>query len=390
MSKIDHLYSDMRILIACDKFKDSLTAAEACKAIASGIHSTFEDFECIEFPLADGGDGTMDILTYHSGGEKIKLSIHDPLFRLIESDYGLSKDGKTAFIEMANSSGLKLLKPEERNTMITSTFGTGELIGNALDRGVDHIILGIGGSATTDGGIGLAAALGFEFLDSRKKALKPIGKNLALIESIDNSKIHPRLHEVSFTAICDVDNLLHGDRGAAHVYGPQKGATPEEVRYLDKGLKNLARVINEKLKISIDIVPGAGAGGGVGGGAIAFLHAELKRGVDLVLELSHFEEQVKNCDAVITGEGKMDEQTLYGKLIHGIATKAKKYGKRVIAVTGRNELSDTQLQLLNIEKVFALTNFTDENNAMKNAFLTLGKISAEHIAPFLKEARIGK
>ena len=369
----------MRVLIAPDKFKGTLTAHEVCHAIEAGIKEKFPDIECVNFPLADGGEGTMEILTRQTNGRFVTIRAHDPLFRLIDSSYGISGDGKTAFIEMASASGLRLLEPEDRNVMKASTYGTGELIKDALDKGVNQIVLGIGGSATNDGGAGAAEVLGYEFLDSENKVVSPAGENLIKIKNIRSNKIHPRLAKVKFTAVCDVDNPLTGRGGAAFIYGAQKGANPQQLTLLDEGLKNLADVVQSQLKISINEISGAGAGGGFGGGVVAFLNGSLRKGIDLVFDLTGFEEEVKKADLVITGEGKLDKQTLQGKVVAGVASLGKQYDKKVICIVGSNELSTRDVNNLGITMLFSLVDYTDVEDALKNAYNYLMRISKELI-----------
>jgi glycerate kinase len=278
---------------------------------------------------------------------------------------------------------LKLLKASEYNPLKTSTFGTGELIKHALENGVSKIILGIGGSATNDGGIGVAAALGYRFLDENKDELQPSGENLLPIKKIQSDNVVSSLVNVKFWAMCDVQNPLTGPIGASAVFGPQKGATNDQVTLLDEGLANLGRVIESDLNLSIRDVPGAGAGGGIGGGAIAFLGAELKSGIELVMELSNFEHEVMLADLVITGEGKMDSQTLQGKVVAGVAAIARKHNTRVIVIAGRNELNNDQQQSLPVEKIFALTDYESEEAAIQNAYGLLATVSGKYLVPVI-------
>jgi glycerate kinase len=365
----------MRILIAPDKFKGSLTAPQVCKAIADGLHEKLPEVTCISFPLADGGEGTLEILTGHSGGNFVTVKVHDPLFRLIDATYGISSDGKAAFIDMASASGLRLLKPDERNVMKASTFGTGELILHAISRGVTKIILGIGGSATNDGATGAASALGYEFFDRYGNSIEPVGENLIQIQSIKTENVNALLNQVKITAICDVENPLCGRDGAAYVYGPQKGATADQVKLLDEGLMNLASVIKHDLQISMAKVKGAGAGGGFGGGVIAFLNGDLKKGIDLVFDFTQFEEELKQSDIIVTGEGKLDRQTLEGKVVAGVARMAQRFRKKVFCVTGRNELDNADILALGVSKVFSLEEFSP-TNTMQDAYKILCRLSA--------------
>ena len=364
----------MNILIAPDKFKGSLTAAEVCDAIKSGLRQTYSDFDIISIPMADGGEGTCELLTQHFNGNVIPVDITGPDFIKIKAEYGISKDGSTAFIEMAKASGLQLLKQENRNPLFTTTLGTGELIKNALDRGVKKIVMGIGGSATNDAGIGMAQALGFDFFDSNNKSIKPIGENLIQLHSIGTNHIHPRIKEVEFAALCDVDNPLFGPKGAAHIYAPQKGANDEAVKLLDDGLRNFETVIKKTFKISANF-PGAGAGGGLPGGAKAFLNIIIHRGMDHIIHTTGLEEKIKQADLIITGEGKIDQQTLAGKVVMEIGKLGLKHNKRVVAIAGKCELQNQELQKMGIKEVISLIDDeVSENEAMKNAYqLIVGK-----------------
>jgi glycerate kinase len=376
----------MRILIAPDKFKGSLTAQEVCDAISEGLLQEFPDVDCISFPLADGGEGTLEILTHHSRGTFVSAKVHDPLFRQIDATYGISSDGNTAFIDIASASGLRLLQPGERNVMKTSTFGTGELIVHAMTQGITEIILGIGGSATNDGAAGAARALGFEFLDRYGKTIEPVGKNLIHVQSIKTDNVNRLLSKVKFTAICDVENPLTGRNGAAYVYGPQKGATADQVKLLDEGLINLSSVIKRDLNTSIENVRGAGAGGGFGGGVVAFLKGGLKKGIDVVFDYTGFEEELKQADVIITGEGKLDRQTLEGKVVAGVARLAQRYRKNVFCVTGRNELDNSDILALGFSKVFSLEEYSP-TNTMENTYEILSMLSANILSKEIGEQK---
>ena len=358
----------MNILIAPDKFKGSLTAIEVCDAIRSGLLQTHPSFNTISIPMADGGEGTCELLTQYFNGDSISIEVTGPTFEKIKADYGISKDGSTAFIEMAKASGLQLLKQENRNPLFTTTLGTGELIKDALDRGVKKILMGIGGSGTNDAGIGMAQALGFDFLDSNNNSLKPTGENLIQLHSIGTDHIHPRIKEVEFTALCDVDNPLFGTKGAAYVYAPQKGANEQAVKLLDDGLRNFEDVVQKTFKISANF-PGAGAGGGLPGGAKAFLNITVHRGMDYIIKATGLEEKIKQADLIITGEGKMDEQTLAGKVVMEIGMMGLKYNKRVIAITGKCELPTQDVQKIGIASVISLVDQdVSEKEAMTSAY----------------------
>ena len=332
----------MKFVIAPDKFKGSLTGFEFCDAVAEGLQMVFKDAEIINKPLADGGDGTMEVAKYYINGEKITITLSDPLFRPINASYLYSEETKIAYIEMAEASGLKLLGDDERNCMVTTTSGTGELIYDALEKGAKEIILGIGGSATNDGGMGMANALGYQFLDEHGKELVPIGQNLSKVKSIDDSNKHVRLKEVKIKVACDVTNPFYGLNGAAYIYAAQKGASENEIIVLNNGLHNLAEVIKSNYNIDLQKINGAGAAGGVGGGALTFLDGELISGINLIKELADFDATIDSADWIITGEGQLDEQTLSGKTIDGVITSAKIKNIPVAALCGSVSISVNQ------------------------------------------------
>ena len=332
----------MKFVIAPDKFKGSLTGFEFCDAVAEGLQMVFKDAEIINKPLADGGDGTMEVAKYYINGEKITITLSDPLFRPINASYLYSEETKIAYIEMAEASGLKLLGDDERNCMVTTTSGTGELIYDALEKGAKEIILGIGGSATNDGGMGMANALGYQFLDEHGKELVPIGQNLSKVKSIDDSNKHVRLKEVKIKVACDVTNPFYGLNGAAYIYAAQKGASENEIIVLNNGLHNLAEVIKSNYNIDLQKINGAGAAGGVGGGALTFLDGELISGINLIKELADFDATIDGADWIITGEGQLDEQTLSGKTIDGVITSAKIKNIPVAALCGSVSISVNQ------------------------------------------------
>ncbi|CAM4287863.1 glycerate kinase [Zobellia roscoffensis] len=332
----------MKFIIAPDKFKGSLTGFEFCDAVEEGLQHVFNDAEIIKMPLADGGDGTIDVVKHYIHGEKITIAVNDPLFRPISASYLYAVKNHIAYIEMAEASGLKLLDDLDRNCMNTTTFGTGELIADALERGAKEIILGIGGSATNDGGMGMANALGYRFIGDFSKELEPIGSSLNKVKNIDASKVHPLLANAKFKIACDVSNPFYGKNGAAKIYGAQKGASAEEIEILDKGLKNFAKVALDTYDIGLQKIKGSGAAGGIGGGAIIFLRGELTSGIDLVKELAHFDEAIADADWIITGEGQLDEQTLSGKTINGVVISAKKHKVPVAALCGSVSISVEQ------------------------------------------------
>ncbi|AYA74628.1 glycerate kinase [Bacillus sp. Y1] len=324
----------MKIVIAPDSFKESLTAQEAANAIERGFKSIFPNAVYHKMPMADGGEGTVQSLVDATNGTIEERIVTGPLGNLVKSFFGVMGDGKTAVIEMAAASGLHLVPMEKRNPLVTSTRGTGELISAALDLGVKHIIIGIGGSATNDGGAGMIQALGAKLLDEEGETIGPGGGALSQIATVDLSGLDNRLKDVHIDVACDVDNPLTGPRGASAIFGPQKGATPEMVKLLDKNLSHFADVIEKALGKSFRDIKGAGAAGGLGASLLAFLNADLKRGIDIVLHAMNFESVVKDADLVITGEGRIDSQTVYGKTPIGVAKAAKKYGVPVIGLAG--------------------------------------------------------
>ncbi|MCM3020519.1 glycerate kinase [Priestia megaterium] len=324
----------MKIVIAPDSFKESLTALHVCEAVEKGIRTHFPDAEISKVPMADGGEGTVQSLVDATGGQIIQAKVTGPLDKEVEAFYGILGDGKTAVIEMAAASGLHHVPMDERNPLITTTRGTGELILKALDHKVKHIIIGIGGSATNDGGAGMAKALGAKLIDANGAEIKEGGGSLNQLAAIDLTNLDSRLAEVKVEVACDVDNPLTGETGASAVFGPQKGATPDMVKQLDRNLAHYAAVIEKEMDIHIQNVPGAGAAGGLGGGLLAFLSAELKPGVDIVIKATQLESYIKDVDLVITGEGRIDGQTIYGKTPIGVAKTAKKHSVPVIAIAG--------------------------------------------------------
>lgn len=324
----------MKIIIAPDSFKGSLTALEVAKSIEKGIKKVDESIETVIVPMADGGEGTVQSLIDATGGKIIQTTVHDPLFRQINSFYGIMGDGKTAVIEMAAASGLPLLKNEEQNPLKTSTFGTGELIKDAINKGCTTIILGLGGSATNDGGAGMAQALGVRFLDEKGIELGMCGAELVNIHSVDVSGIDRRINDLNFVVACDVDNPLCGVKGASNVYGRQKGATETDVQTLDKGLAHFSEIMKAEYGFDFNAFPGAGAAGGLGYGVMCFLGAKLERGIEIVTRVTKLAEKMEDADLVFTGEGRIDSQTAFGKTPFGVAQVAKKINIPVIALAG--------------------------------------------------------
>ncbi|MBC7890965.1 MAG: glycerate kinase [Sphingobacteriaceae bacterium] len=356
----------MKILLAPDKFRGSMTAAEACQALTEGIRLADQTIETVSTPLADGGEGILEILTEATSGTKRQVTVADPLGRPIEAEFGLSADGQTAFVELASASGLHHLVPGERDALRANTFGTGQLLRAALEAGATRIILGVGGSASTDGGTGMAAALGYRFLDEHDSELVPCGKTLSQIARIDSAAVPFDFSKIKIEVACDVTAPLYGPEGAAFVYAPQKGASPEQVVVLDAGLQHLEQKAPDEAPPSWAIVeragtvrragalPGAGAAGGTGFGAIVFLNATLRPGTDLVMELTRFDEALEGVDLVITGEGKLDAQTLQGKLIGGVCRRAAARGIRVVALCGTLDADPLALRAMGLAYVASI------------------------------------
>jgi len=333
-----------KIIIASDSFKGCLSSLEVARAAEEGIRKVLPNCEVVGIPVADGGEGTTEALVAAMNGRFVSCEVHDPLMNLIQVEYGILGDGLTAVIEMASASGLILVPPEKRNPMLTTTYGTGELIKNALQRGCRRFLIGIGGSATNDAGTGMLQALGFRFLDRNGNELGKGGQILEQIVCIDSEKAIPELLEAVFTIACDVNNPFSGENGAAFVYARQKGADDAMIHQLDKGLKQFATVIHVSMGKSIDAIPGTGAAGGLGGGFLAFLPAVLKPGIQMVLEALDFDNRIQNADLIITGEGKLDRQTGMGKTPAGILEAGKKQQIPVVAIGGSVEETDALLQ----------------------------------------------
>lgn len=326
---------DLVIVLAPDSFKESMTAKEVCEAMERGIRKANSQIRCIHVPMADGGEGTMQSLVDATGGRVYSKEVVGPLGNNVVAEYGILGNGEIGVIEMASASGIHLVDSEKRNPLITTTFGTGQLIKACLDKGVKKLLIGIGGSATNDGGAGFIQALGGRLLDENGDDLSYGGGALAKLHTIDLSNLDERLKYVSVKVACDVNNPLCGKEGASYVFGPQKGATREMIEILDQNLSHYAEVIKEQLGKDVISKAGAGAAGGLGAGLMAFLDVKLKSGIEMVIEYANLEEKVRDADMVWTGEGSIDFQTQYGKTPLGVAMIAKKYNKPVIALAGR-------------------------------------------------------
>lgn len=348
-----------KILIATDSFKGCLSAAEASGAIAEGIRRVFPDCPGVRIPVADGGEGFTEALLAARGGAWRTLTVSDPLGRPLEAGYGILPDG-TAVIETAAASGLPLLAPEERNPLLTSTFGTGELVRDAIERGSRNVLVGLGGSATHDAGTGLLSALGFRFLDADGNDVVPGGGNLGRIATIDRSGVIPGLDGTRFTAACDVQTRFCGPAGAAATFAPQKGADAAAVRRLEEGTAHFATLIRERTGINLQEVPGSGAAGGLGGALAALLGACLESGIDLVLDAAGFDAQLRDADLVITGEGRIDAQSAQGKAVWGVLRRSQRAGVPVVAVCGRLGLPDPSVLPFRCCRAIADENVSDQ------------------------------
>ena len=327
----------MKIILAIDSFKGSLTSLEAEQAVAEIIIQHFPKAIVSLIPIADGGEGTLSVLLHTSGGSYRHLQAHNPCMEIIPTQYGIAGDGQTAYLEMAAVSGLPLLKEEQKNPMETTTFGTGELIADALEQGCRTFIIGIGGSATNDAGTGMLQALGYRFYDKAGKELGTGGEVMGKIARIESSNRHPLLANAHFTVACDVQNPFYGPQGAAHVFAHQQGANDEMIQQLDEGMKTFAQVIQQHTGKDIRQLPGSGAAGGLGGCLAAFMNAELKSGSELLLQATGFYECITDADLIITGEGKIDKQSLMGKITGKILEEGKQKDIPVIALTGLAE-----------------------------------------------------
>ena len=374
----------MNILICPDKFKDSLTAQQVCEALEIGIKRRRPKSVIQLMPLADGGEGTLEVIKTIHGGEWVQKKVNDPLFRPIEANYLWLADQKIAYIEMSRASGIELLKTKERNPYLTSTFGTGELILDAIEKGATEIVLTIGGSATNDAGIGMAAALGFKFLNKDQEELKAVGESLPLIDSIVPSPLLSKIHSIKFKVITDVQNPLAGKEGAAHVFAKQKGANAEMIKYLDKGLNNAQRLIGQTEKGIIGKMKGAGAAGGLGAGAIYFLQAEIAMGAEWLLNKIHFDRAVKKADYIITGEGKIDGQTWGGKLISQVIARCDKQFKQAILVCGVFEDPEKLPIFFDSKEVYSvLSKAKNAKDSMGNAAIYLEQLGEEIALKYL-------
>jgi len=367
----------MKILVAPDSFKGTLKAKEVAEIIEKGIRKVFPEAKVIKVPLADGGEGTVEALVESAGGKTFTKEVASPLGEKVKASFAVLSEGSTAIIEMAQASGFSLVTPEKRNPLWTTTFGTGELIKSALDEGCKKIIIGIGGSATVDGGAGMAQALGAQILDKEGKEIGFGGGNLGKTARINMEHFDFRAKNVKVIVASDVDNPLCGERGAAKVYGPQKGANKEMVEILEENLVHFARIVKKFLNKDVKDIPGAGAAGGLGAGLVAFMNAEIKPGIEIIIQASHLEEKMKGVDLVISGEGRIDEQTLYGKVPVGVLKIAKKRNIPLILIGGEVR----EKRLLYKEGISAIISCVDRiislEEALKGARVNLMNASEQ-------------
>ena len=379
----------MKIIIAPDSFKESLSAPEVCVAVEAGFQKVFPNATYTHLPIGDGGEGTVQSVVDATAGTIIPLTVKGPLGNNVDAFYGLTGDGKTAIIEMAAASGLHHVPRDQRNPLITSTYGTGQLIKNALDQGVERIVLGLGGSATNDGGAGMAQALGVKLLNENNEQLQPGGQALSELASIDVSEIDDRLKTVQVEAACDVTNPLTGPSGASAVFGPQKGASLAVVEELDRSLAHYAEVIERDLGKSVTNISGAGAAGGLGAGIVAFLDGELRSGIDLVLDVIQFEDRIAGADLLLTGEGRIDAQTVHGKAPVGVSKRAKALNNALPVIAIAGSIGDGYEAVFDhgIDAVFSVVNgVVTLEEALEKGAVNVEK-TAENIGRLMKVSR---
>lgn len=367
-----------RIVLAPQGFKESLSGLEVARAMEVGVHAVWPGAEAVLVPVADGGDGTLESLVDALGGTVETATVSDPLGRPIEAAWGTLGDGRTAVIEMARSSGLALLRPSERNPLLTTSRGVGELMRAAFDRGYRRLIVGVGGSATVDGGVGMAQALGARFLDDDGKPLEPGGGALARLARVDLSGLDSRLADAVVEVACDVSNPLTGELGAAAVFGPQKGATPEMVRLLDDGLNRLADALLRDMGRDVRCLPGAGAAGGLAAGLHAFAGARLRSGADIVLEAVGLDDKLEGADLVLVGEGRMDRSTVFEKAPVAVARRASRRGIPVVAIVGSLGDGFQAVHEHGVDAVFSLSDGAiSPEQAMADAARLVAQVTEE-------------
>ncbi|MDY1037268.1 glycerate kinase [Lelliottia sp. CFBP8978] len=374
----------MKIVIAPDSYKESLSALEVATAIEQGFSEIFPSAHYVKLPVADGGEGTVEAMVAATQGGIVKVRVTGPLGENVEGFYGLSGDEQSAFIEMAAASGLEMVAPSLRNPLKTTSWGTGELIRHALDAGVQHIIIGIGGSATNDGGAGMVQALGAKLLDNQGHSIGQGGGELEKLARIDISELDKRLADCRIEVACDVTNPLIGEEGASAVFGPQKGATPEMIARLDRSLEHYAQIIARDLDIDVLNLEGGGAAGGMGAALYAFCGAQLRQGIEIVTDALQLDKHVADADLVITGEGRIDSQTIHGKVPVGVAKVAKRYNKPVIGIAGSLTADVGVVHHHGIDAVFSVIyTVCSLEEALDNAAENV-RMAARNIAAVLK------
>ncbi|MEM7162457.1 MAG: glycerate kinase [Bacteroidota bacterium] len=369
----------MKILIAPDKFKNSISATELARIIRETISKFDATIRTEVHVLADGGEGSLSVLKSSIPLRKELVKTLDPLGRPIESYYYTNPSNRDAYIELAKASGLELLEPNEYNPMKTSTYGTGLLIRDAISQGVKRIFLFIGGSATNDGGMGIAHALGIDFLDEKNNLLEPRGENLLKVKKVvKNAPLYAP--GINITLLCDVDNILIGSNGAAHIFAQQKGAKEYMVADLEKGMINYCQRIRQKTNIDVRNIRGSGAAGGIAASLIPLFEADIKSGIETLMEISNFEVAVKNSDIIISGEGSLDSQSLAGKVISGVAQQCRKHKKKCILFTGKSELSSDEIQYMGVQKVYSVLDYADNlKDAMCNVEQYIKRITLDYL-----------
>ena len=361
-----------KIVLIPDSFKGTLSSTQICEIISGEIKRQFSDCEIISIPVADGGEGSVDCFLSALGGEKITAMVSGPHLEKMESYFGYLPESSTAVIEMASCAGLPLVE-NQKDPLGTTTYGVGELLLEAASHGVTKIILGLGGSCTTDGGCGAAAACGIKFYDEAGNSFIPTGETLSQIEHIDTSSLDPAIKTVDIVAMCDIENPMYGPEGAAYIFAPQKGATENEVKLLDEGLIHLANVIKQDLRADVATIPGTGAAGAMGAGMVAFFGAQLQMGIETVLDTVHFSEIIKDADLVITGEGKLDSQSLRGKVVIGVAKRAQDAGIPVISLVGGVESDISDAYKKGVTAIFPINRLPEDFSISKEK-------SAENLA----------
>ena len=379
----------MKILIAPDSFKETLTSSAAANAIEEGFLSVFPDANICKLPIADGGEGTVDVLVSSTKGKFFSTKVSGPLGKYVDAKWGMLGDSKTAVIEVAEACGLHLILPKDRNPMIASSFGVGELLLSAIDEGAEHIIIGLGGSATNDGGLGFLKAIGIRFLDSHGNELTEGLASLNKLFDIDIDSMDSRLKNVSFEIACDVDNPLTGDQGASVIFGPQKGADNLMIKKLDSLLSHYARIVSNKLSNDVSMQPGAGAAGGMGYGFLTFLKAQQKSGIHIILEKLNFNQYLLNADLVVTGEGRFDNQSDRGKAPMGVINFSKRHNCNIFVIAGSVENDKASEIKHGIDKVFSVTsNEFSIEEAMASPTDSL-KATARKAAKYYKKYYLG-